>query len=293
MGESMNSKPGWIKAEAPGKSENEEKVGEILSKLGLNTVCREADCPNQGECWSEGTATFMLLGRKCTRNCGFCDVKTGNPAGEVNRNESVQLKKGVKRLGLDYVVLTSVDRDDLSDSGAGVFQATIERIKQLSRPPLVESLIPDFSGEIAPLEKISESGVDVVGHNVETVERLTPEVRDPRAGYDQSLFVLKTLKKLDPDLVTKSSIMLGLGEEKKEVIETLEDLRHNGVDIVTLGQYLRPTEEQLPVEKFWEVSEFDDLKRRGEELGFSSVVAGPFVRSSYRAREAFLKTRES
>ncbi len=288
----MSSKPGWIKAEAPGESEPEVKVGEILSELGLNTVCREADCPNQGECWSEGTATFMILGRKCTRNCRFCDVETGNPAGEVNRNEPEQLKRGVKRLGLDYVVLTSVDRDDLKDGGAGVFRTAIEKIKQLSSPPLVEGLIPDFSGELSSLEKICESGVDMVGHNVETVERLTPEVRDRRAGYDQSLFVLEALKDLDPDLVTKSSIMLGLGEEKEEVIETLDDLRRAEVDIVTLGQYLRPTKEQLPVERFWEISEFEELKRRGEEMGFSGVVSGPFVRSSYQARETYLKARE-
>ncbi len=288
----MSSKPGWIKAEAPGESEPEVKVGEILSELGLNTVCREADCPNQGECWSEGTATFMILGRKCTRNCRFCDVETGNPAGEVNRNEPEQLKRGVKRLGLDYVVLTSVDRDDLKDGGAGVFRTAIEKIKQLSSPPLVEGLIPDFSGELSSLEKICESGVDVVGHNVETVERLTPEVRDRRAGYDQSLFVLEALKDLGPDLVTKSSIMLGLGEEKEEVIETLDDLRRAEVDIVTLGQYLRPTKEQLPVERFWEISEFEELKRRGEEMGFSGVVSGPFVRSSYRARETYLTARE-
>jgi len=287
----MSSKPGWIKAEAPGESEPEVKVGEILSEFELNTVCREADCPNQGECWSEGTATFMILGRKCTRNCRFCDVETGNPAGEVNRNEPEQLKRGVKRLGLDYVVLTSVDRDDLKDGGAGVFRTAIEEIKQLSSPPLVEGLIPDFSGEVSSLEKICESGVDVVGHNVETVKRLTPEVRDCRAGYDQSLFVLEALKDLDPDLVTKSSIMLGLGEEKEEVIETLDDLRRAEVDIVTLGQYMRPTKEQLPVERFWEVSEFEELKRRGEEMGFSGVVSGPFVRSSYRARETYLKAR--
>ncbi|MCF7875582.1 lipoyl synthase [Candidatus Bipolaricaulota bacterium] len=288
----MNSKPEWLKTRAPSTSEVEEEVGEILDELGLNTVCREADCPNQGECWGQGTATFMLLGRVCTRNCRFCDVEHGDPAGKVNSDEPGQLKEAVKQLGLDYVVLTSVDRDDLSDGGASIFEEAIKRIKELPGSPLVEGLIPDFSGRTEALKKITDSEVDVVGHNVETIRRLTPKVRDRRAGYEQSLSVLDQLKKINSDLVTKSSLMLGLGESKGEVIETMKDLHQVDVDIVTLGQYLRPTSEQLPVEKFWEISEFEELKRRGEKMGFSSVIAGPFVRSSYRARETYLRPKE-
>ncbi len=288
----MSPKPEWIKATAPGETGEEEEVGEILGDHELNTVCREADCPNQGECWKEGTATFMLLGRVCTRNCRFCDVETGNPDDENIEEEPKRIKKAVRKLGLDYVVLTSVDRDDLPDGGAGHFRATVEKIKENPDPPLVEGLIPDFSGETSSLREIKESGIDVVGHNIETVERLTPEVRDPRAGYQLSLSVLDELKKTDSDLVTKSSIMLGLGESKSEVIQTMEDLRSVNVDIVTLGQYLRPSGDQLPVKKFWEVSEFKELNDIGEELGFSGVVSGPFVRSSYKAKETYIKASE-
>ena len=287
----MEHKPEWIKTTAPRGTHAEEGVKEILSRHNLNTVCREADCPNQGECWGEGTATFMLLGKLCTRNCLFCDVATGNPNGEVNEDEPKRIKKAVRDLELDYVVLTSVDRDELPDGGAGHFRDTVDLIKGIPDSPLVEVLIPDFSGETCSLERILDSEVEVVGHNIETVERLTSRVRDPRSGYQLSLSVLKKLKELDPELVTKSSIMVGLGENKREVIETMEDLRRSGVDIVTIGQYLRPTEAQLPVEKFWKESEFEDLKVIGEELGFSGVVAGPFVRSSYKAKETYLKAR--
>lgn len=288
----MSPKPEWIKATAPGETGDEEEVGKILADHELNTVCREADCPNQGECWKEGTATFMLLGRVCTRNCRFCDVETGNPDDEKIEEEPKRIKKAVRKLGLDYVVLTSVDRDDLPDGGAGHFRATVERIKEIPDPPLVEGLIPDFSGETSSLREIKESGLEVVGHNIETVERLTPEVRDRRAGYRLSLSVLDELKRTDSDLVTKSSIMLGLGESKSEVIQAMEDLRNVNVDIVTLGQYLRPSKDQLPVKKFWEVSEFEELKEIGEELGFSGVVSGPFVRSSYKAKETYIKASQ-
>lgn len=287
----MSPKPDWIKAAAPAGTGDEEEVGEILEKLELNTVCREADCPNQGECWKKGTATFMLLGRVCTRNCRFCDVATGNPVGGRDEEEPERIKKAVRELGLDYVVLTSVDRDDLPDGGAGHFKSTVEKIKEITDPPLVEGLIPDFSGELSNLKKIQASGMEVVGHNIETVKRLTPEVRDPRAGYRLSLSVLEKLKELDPDLVTKSSIMLGLGEKKSEVIRAMEDLRSVNVDIVTLGQYLRPSEDQLPVKKFWKASAFEELEDIAEKLGFSGVVSGPFVRSSYNAKETYMKTR--
>lgn len=286
----MNANPEWIKASAPGP-ETEEKVGKKLKNIGLNTVCREADCPNQGECWGKGTATFMLMGSVCTRNCRFCDVETGDPEGDLDDTEPEKLRNAVEELELDYVVLTSVDRDDLSDGGANHFENVVREIKEASDPPLVEGLIPDFLGDERSLELIARSGLDVVGHNIETVERLSPRVRDRRAGYDLSLSVLEKISQLDSNVVTKSSIMLGLGEEKKEVKQSMEDLREVGVDIVTLGQYLRPSEDQLPVEEFLDTSDFEALKRTGEELGFSSVVAGPFVRSSYGAKETYLKAR--
>lgn len=288
----MNPKPDWIKVAAPGEAGSQEEVGEILEKHELNTVCREADCPNQGECWKEGTATFMLLGDVCTRNCRFCDVDTGKPT-KPDEKEPNRIKRAVRDLEIDYVVLTSVDRDDLSDGGAGHFKKTVEKIKEIRETPLVEGLIPDFAGKTSSLEKIAESGMEVVGHNIETVERLTPDVRDPRASYRLSLSVLEEVKKLDPSLVTKSSIMLGLGEKKSEVIEAMKDLRRSGVEIVTLGQYLRPTGKQLPVEKFWELSEFEELKEVGRDMGFSGVVSGPFVRSSYKAKETYLKAQEA
>lgn len=286
----MNADPEWIKTSAPGP-DTEEKVGNKLKEMGLNTVCREANCPNQGECWGKGTATFMLMGSVCTRNCRFCDVETGHPGGNLDDTEPGKLSSAVEEFELDYVVLTSVDRDDLPDGGAKHFKSVVEEIKLVSDPPLVEGLIPDFSGNEKSLELIARSGLDVVGHNIETVERLSPRVRDRRAGYELSLSVLEKIDQISSNVVTKSSIMLGLGEEKKEVKKSMEDLREVGVDIVTLGQYLRPTEDQLPVEEFLDTSDFEALKRVGEELGFSSVVAGPFVRSSYRAKETYLKAR--
>ncbi len=288
----MATKPEWIKATAPGETETEVEVGAILAERGLNTVCREADCPNQGECWKDGTATFMLLGDLCTRNCRFCDVDTGDPGGSLAEDEPRRIKEAVNELGLDYVVLTSVDRDDLPDGGAGLFEETVREIKDISDSPLVEGLIPDFSGDDSSLQLIAESGMEVVGHNIETVERLTRKVRDPRAGYRLSLSVLEKIKEFDPELVTKSSIMLGLGEARNEVIDALEDLREVGVDIVTLGQYLRPSEDQLPVQKFWKASEFAELGDIARDIGFSGVVSGPFVRSSYKAKETYLKAIE-
>ena len=286
----MNRRPGWIKTSAP-DMESEQKVGEKLEELGLNTVCREADCPNQGECWREGTATFMLMGSICTRNCRFCDVATGDPGGELDGAEPERVRRAVEEFGLDYVVLTSVDRDDLPDEGASHFSETVEEIKELSDPPIVEGLIPDFSGKVESLESVAGSGLEVLGHNLETVRRLSPRVRDRRAGYELSLSVLEKVKRLNPNLVTKSSIMVGLGETREEIVEAMEDLRDVGVDILTVGQYLRPTEEQLPVEKFWESSEFKELKMNGIDKGFSSVISGPFVRSSYRAKETYLKAK--
>lgn len=284
----MNVRPDWIKASAPGL-ESKDKVGDKLKELGLNTVCREANCPNQGECWGQGTATFMLMGSVCTRNCRFCDVKTGNPEGALDDTEPERLKRAVEEFELDYVVLTSVDRDDLAGGGAEHFRRVVEGIKEIPDPPLVEGLIPDFSGDLESLELVARSGLDVVGHNIETVERLSPKVRDRRAGYRLSLSVLERVKQVDSNLVTKSSIMVGLGEGRGEVRQAMQDLRGVGVNILTVGQYLRPTKDQLPVVEYWDSSDFEELERAGKEMGFSSVVAGPFVRSSYRAKETYRK----
>lgn len=284
----MNARPEWIKVRAPGL-DSKDKVGDKLRELGLNTVCREANCPNQGECWGQGTATFMLMGSVCTRNCRFCDVKTGNPEGALDETEPNRVKRAVEEFELDYVVLTSVDRDDLSDGGAKHFRKVVEKIKEIPDPPLVEGLIPDFSGDPQSLELVARSGLEVVGHNIETVERLSPGVRDSRAGYKLSLSVLKKLNQINSNLVTKSSIMVGLGESEKEVRGAMKDLRRAGVDIVTVGQYLRPTKKQLPVEEFLDTSYFETIKRAGDKMGFSSVIAGPFVRSSYKAKETYMK----
>ncbi|MCF7890786.1 lipoyl synthase [Candidatus Bipolaricaulota bacterium] len=286
----MNAGPEWIKATAPGL-ESKEKVGNKLREFDLNTVCREANCPNQGECWGQGTATFMLMGSVCTRNCRFCNVEAGDPEGGPDETEPERLRRAVEEFDLDYVVLTSVDRDDLAGGGAKHFKRVVEEIKKIPDPPLVEGLIPDFTGDLQSLERVARSGLEVVGHNIETVKRLSPGVRDRRAGYELSLSVLERVNQIDSHLVTKSSIMVGLGESEEEVRGAMEDLRGVGVDIVTVGQYLRPTEEQLPVEEFWNTSDFEALKRAGEEMGFSSVVTGPFVRSSYKARETYLEAR--
>lgn len=288
----MNSLPKWIKTVAPGDTENEHTIGEKLDRYDLHTICEEADCPNQGECWRDGTATFLLLGDTCTRNCRFCDVSTGDPEGEVNENEPDNLARAVDNLGLDYVVLTSVDRDDLPDFGAGIFQKTIQALLDLEKSPLVEALIPDFSGKEDLIEKVATSGVHVVGHNVETVRRLTPEIRDPRAGYDQSLYVLKAAKNANPSIVTKSSLMVGLGEKRPEIIDTMKDLKSVDVDILTIGQYLRPTTQQFPVSRYLELSQFDELRDIGRGIGFSAVMSGPFVRSSYKAKETYLAAKD-
>ncbi len=287
----MNSIPEWIKTVAPGDTENERSVSTNLSRYNLHSVCEEADCPNQGECWKDGTATFLLLGEVCTRNCGFCDVATGNPGSALDEDEPENLRRAVVDLELDYVVLTSVDRDDLPDSGARAFRRSINALLELDDSPLVEALIPDFSGDTDLVREIADTGLNVIGHNVETVERLTPAVRDPRAGYEQSLNVHRFISSEYPEIVTKSSIMVGLGESEGEVISTMEDLRRAGVDVVTIGQYLRPTLDQLPVEKYWELSEFQALEKAGLDLGYSAVLSGPFVRSSYKAKETYRAAR--
>lgn len=262
------------------------RVARLVRGLGIATVCESALCPNIGECWGEGTATFMIMGDTCTRGCRFCYVKKGSPE-PLDPSEPWKVAVAVRVLGLDYVTITSVDRDDLPDGGASHFAATVRAIKTLSPGVLVEALIPDFQGDRACVERVALSGLEVLAHNIETVERLTPLVRDRRAGYEQSLRVLEYAKEAKPGLVTKSSILLGLGEEEWEVVEAMRDLRSVGVDILVLSQYLRPSRKQLPVAKRYTLSEFRELERRAYSLGFSYVVAHPLARTSYKAREAY------
>ena len=281
-------KPSWIKVRPP-TSPRYFTIRGMLKDLGLVTVCQEAHCPNMEECWGGGTATFMLLGDICTRACGFCAVKTGNPHGEIDPKEPEKVGLAISRMKLDYVVLTSVDRDDLPDQGAGHFARTVQVIKQNTPSMLVEILTPDFRGEQSLIGKLINVFPDVFAHNMETVRRLTPKVRDRRASYVQSLQVLDFVKEKNPQIFTKTSLMLGLGEEKEEVFDCLKDLRHVGCDIVTFGQYLRPSRFHLPVEEYLALETFKEYEKTAREMGFLYVAGGPLVRSSYRAGELFLK----
>jgi lipoyl synthase len=281
------SKPPWIKTRIPSGPEY-MRVMTILRRNMLHTVCEEALCPNISECWGSGTATFMLLGDVCTRGCRFCAVKTGHPGGFVENGEPELVSRAVSEMGLKYVVLTSVCRDDLPDGGASQFAEAVRAIKRSSPEVMVETLIPDFNGSYKAIKLVVDSGPDVIAHNVETVPRLTPLVRDRRASFQQSIEVLRTVKRLDAGIYTKSSIMLGLGEEYDEVIRTLRTLRQAGVDIVTLGQYLRPTTRHIPVHEYVHPEVFERLRREALAMGFLYVASGPLVRSSYRAAEHFL-----
>ncbi len=281
-------KPAWLRVRAPG-GESYLRIKEELRARNLHTVCEEARCPNIGECWAGGTATFMLLGDTCTRACAFCAVKTGNPKGRVDADEPRKLADAVVGLGLQYVVLTTVDRDDLPDGGAAHYAATVRAIKERDRDILVEVLTGDFQGNRDALAIVLDAAPDVFAHNVEAVERLTPAVRDRRASYRQSLEVLRAAKELAPERHTKSSLMLGVGETDDEIVDAMSDLRDVRVDLLTLGQYLRPTPRHLPVERYVEPASFDRLREEGLQMGFLYVAAGPLVRSSYRAGEHFLR----
>jgi lipoic acid synthetase len=277
-------KPDWLKVRIP--SGNEYKsIYRILEEHNLSTVCQEARCPNIGECWNNKSATVMILGKTCTRACRFCAVATGNPKGLLDPDEPQHVAHVVKKLGLQYVVITSVDRDDLEDLGSGHYAATIEHIKRVSPGTKVETLIPDFTSRTGALRKIVDARPYVIGHNVETVRRLTPYIRDQRCGYEESLNVLKKCKELDRDILTKSGFMVGLGEEKEEIIETLRDLKKSGVNIVTIGQYLQPTMKHVPVQKYYTPAEFEEMRKIGQEIGIKYVISGPLVRSSYHAAE--------
>ena len=259
-----------------------ESVKDIVKQHRLATVCEEAKCPNISECWSAGTATIMLMGEVCTRACRFCSVNTGNPKGWLDTEEPENTAKAVQLMGLSYVVLTSVNRDDLPDGGAGHYAKTIKEVKRLNPDTGVEALTPDFLGLEAAIDTLLDSGLDVFAQNVETVKRLTHPVRDPRAGYEQTLNVLKYAAQTS-DVITKTSLMLGLGETDDELLECMDDLRNASVDVLTLGQYLQPTKNHLPVERFVTPDEFERYREWGLKKGFKEVVSGVFVRSSYRA----------
>src|SRR3990170_4099822 len=281
-------KPEWLRVKPP-SGENYVHLKGLFRSLDLHTVCEEAHCPNVWECWGGGTATIMLLGDTCTRGCRFCAVKSGNPHGLLDLDEPRKVAMALAEMDLTYVVLTSVDRDDLPDGGAGHFARTIREIKARRPDMIVEALIPDFQGDREAVRAVVDAGVDVLDHNVETVERLQAVVRDRRATYAQSLAVLRDAKGARRDLYTKSSIMLGLGETREEVLQTMRDLRATDVDIVTLGQYLRPSDWHLPVQEYVSPETFDALREAGEALGFLYIAAGPLVRSSYRAGEFFME----
>ncbi|MEK6773806.1 MAG: lipoyl synthase [Bdellovibrionota bacterium] len=281
-------KPSWLKVRAP-SGDNYTRIKNMLGELKLATVCQEAKCPNMGECWSGGTATFMLMGEVCTRGCRFCHVKTGNPKGALDELEPEKVAYSISQMGLEYVVITSVNRDDLPDQGATHFARTISTIKKLDPKLIVEILTPDFKGNEKLVAQLIESKPDVFAHNIETVERLTPGVRDPRATYRQSLAVLKMIKTIDPTRYTKSSIMLGLGETDEEILQALKDLRSVNCDIVTFGQYLQPTQRHLKVIEYITPEKFVEWQKIAEGMGFLYVASGPLVRSSYRAGEFFMK----
>ena len=284
----FSPKPAWLKVKAP-SGENYFRIKDMLSDLKLATVCQEAKCPNVGECWSGGTATFMLMGEVCTRGCRFCNIKTGNPKGAIDQFEPEKVAYSIAQMKLEYVVITSVDRDDLDDEGANHFARTISTIKKLDDHVIVEILTPDFSGKRDLVDLVTESKPDVFAHNIETVERLSPSVRDPRASYRQSLNVLKMVKEKDPTRFTKSSLMLGLGEQDAEIHQALKDLREVGCDVVTFGQYLQPTPRHLKVEEFVTPEKFEYWKQIADGMGFLYVASGPLVRSSYRAGEFFMR----
>jgi lipoic acid synthetase len=279
------AKPPWLRARAPTGS-GYETVQSLVREHRLATVCEEAKCPNIGECWNAGTATIMLMGAVCTRACRFCSVDTGNPRGWLDAQEPANAARTVQLMKLKYVVLTSVNRDDLADGGAAHYAACVRAIRAANPDTAVEALTPDFQGVLADVETVVDSGLQVFAQNLETVRRLTHPVRDPRAGYEQTLRVLAHAKRHRPQVLTKTSLMLGLGETFEEIIEAMEDLRAAGVDLLTLGQYLRPTPHHLPVERFVSPAEFDRLRQEALQRGFMECVAGPFVRSSYRAEQA-------
>ncbi len=283
----FSPKPPWLKVRAPG-GERYNRLKETFRALDLHTVCEEARCPNVGECWAEGTATVMLLGDTCTRGCRFCAVTTGNPRGAVDVREPEHVARALSRMDLHYVVMTMVDRDDLLDGGADHVARTVRRLKELRPDMLVETLVGDFGGHLDPVDVTVDARPDVWAHNIEVVRRLQRPIRDARCSYEQSLRALRRARERSADVVTKSSVMVGIGERDDEVLETMHDLREAGVRVVTIGQYLRPTPKHAPVDRYVEPERFEEFARQGRAMGFSYVASGPLVRSSYKAAEVFV-----
>jgi lipoic acid synthetase len=283
----FEKKPEWLRIRLPA-GKKYVNIRQTIASLGLHTVCEEARCPNIGECWGGGTATIMIMGDICTRGCRFCSVTSGRPLF-LDSDEPDKVARAIKKWGLRYVVITSVCRDDLPDGGANHIAKTIKSVKVQCPKTIIEPLIPDLLGNRYALEKIIDAGPEVISHNIETIARLSPLIRDPRATYQQSLSVLQMIKDIDCKIYTKSSLMLGLGETGEEVIQVAKDLRSVGVDIISMGQYLQPTSRHLPVKEYVSPEKFDSYRKRIEKMGFAYVVAGPFVRSSYKAGELFIK----
>jgi lipoic acid synthetase len=283
MAAMVTGRPEWLKVRAPG-GENYREVKALVASERLHTICESAHCPNMGECWEQRTATFMILGNVCTRRCGFCAVAKGAPL-PLDWDEARRVGEAVARLGLEYAVVTSVDRDDRKDGGAALFVRTIEEIRRRQPGCKIEVLIPDFQGKLPALRAVLEAAPDVLNHNIETVRRLYRRVR-PGSRYDRSLALLDVSKELAPDISTKSGMMVGIGEEADEVVEAMRDLRQARVDILTIGQYLRPSLKHLPITRYYTPEEFARFRQLGRQMGFRHVESGPFVRSSYHARNA-------
>jgi lipoic acid synthetase len=279
-------KPDWLRVSLPIGDEY-ERVKTKVNALALNTVCKEAACPNVAECWGAGTATIMILGDTCTRGCRFCNVKTGNPRGDVDWLEPLRVAQAVRDLGWKYLVVTAVDRDDLADGGALIFANTVRAIHEHVPGARVEILTGDYRGDLRAVDIVVDAKPDVFAHNLETVRRLTPSVRDKRAGYDQSLAVLAHVKRRAANRYTKTSLMLGLGETEEEVERTMDDARGAGVDLFTMGQYLQPSKKHLPVTEFVTPQQFEWLGVLARRRGFHQVVSSPLSRSSYHAEQAF------
>lgn len=285
-----NEFPDWLKSKLTRKKQA-ESLKNILKSKNLHTVCEEAKCPNIGECFSKRTATFLILGNICTRNCTFCSIKKGVP-DELDKSEPVRVARQIKQMKLKYVVLTSPSRDDLDDGGATFFASTVKKIKEIIFSAGVEVLIPDFKGDMSALKAVLSSGIDVLNHNIETVKRLYPQVR-PQADYDRTLRILKESSSSSTGFPVKSGFMVGLGEKKEEIKELLEDLRSAGCNIITVGQYLRPTLRQLPVVRYLHPEEFKEIENLAYGIGFDCVVSGPLVRSSYKAEEVLLSFKKN
>ncbi len=289
-GRRVLGRPEWLKARAP-SGEGYREIRETMRDLNLHTVCEEAACPNIGECWNNRTATFMILGNVCTRSCGFCNVLTGKPA-ELDLDEPYRVADAAKKMGLKHAVVTSVNRDELEDGGAAIFAETIREIRKQVPGCAVEVLTPDFKGDRDAIQTLIDARPDTFNHNIETVPRLYPAVR-PQAKYERSLEVLRYVKQINPEGLTKSGFMVGLGEVEEELLETMQELRDHDVDILTIGQYLRPSENHLPMSRYYTPKEFADLRKRGFEFGFKHVESGALVRSSYHAHEQTEDARKS